>query len=56
MKKTLALLLCTMMILGLVAGCGNDAQQSGDGKPQYLNIAITTDPATLDVQDRKSVV
>lgn len=50
MKKTLALLLCTMMILGLVAGCGNDAQQSGDGKPQYLNIAITTDPATLDVQ------
>lgn len=50
MKKTLALLLCTMMILGLVAGCGNDAQQSGDGKAQYLNIAFSADPSTLDVQ------
>ena len=51
MKKIIALLICAASLLGLAAGCGNNnAPASGNGDAKWLNVVMTEDPDTLDVQ------
>ena len=49
MKKALELLLCATMMVGLLAGCGSDAQEggSGDGDTASAKVAYLT--PSLDV-------
>ena len=51
MKKIIALLICAASLLGLAAGCGNNnSPASGNGDAKWLNVVMTEDPDTLDVQ------
>ena len=53
MKKMLSVLLILVLVLGCFSGCG-DGNSSGKGEAQWLNIVMTEDPSTLDVQKTTS--
>lgn len=49
-KRVIALVLCAVLLAGVLVGCGStDEQQDGDGA-KWLNIVLSSDPETLDVQ------
>ena len=49
MRKMIAILLSLTVLLGILAGCGEKTPATS-GDAQWLNIVMTADPATLDVQ------
>lgn len=49
MKKVLALLLAACMVFSLAA-CGEKENDAKSGDAQWLNIVMTEDPSTMDIQ------
>ena len=49
MRKHIAILVVLVMLLSAVAGCSKTTENNGDGA-QWLNIVITSEPSTMDVQ------
>ncbi|MDD6047205.1 MAG: ABC transporter substrate-binding protein [bacterium] len=52
MRKHIALFVVLAMLLSAVAGCAKPAENSGDA--QWLNIVMTEDPVTMDIQKTTS--
>jgi len=53
MKKVLAVLLAAIMVFGLAA-CGSEKADEGKSGAQYLNVVMTEDPETIDIQKTSS--
>ncbi|NMA93436.1 MAG: ABC transporter substrate-binding protein [Clostridiales bacterium] len=52
-KRSIALLLCVLMMFVFVVGCG-DKTKKPSGEAKYLNVPTTYDPSTMDVQKTTS--